>query len=191
MKKLCMRELILYLILFGSLVEVNVLVFRITGIQERISSLEYRIDPPRLKAGETVPELVVSDLEGQIHRIGYQKPGEKVLLFFLSIRCPVCEKNVAVWNRLAGDYTGEVFGIVNDTVPLVWQYRIEKGIRFPLVTPDSARVVLEDYKIRTVPQTLVIGEGGMVDGVWRGILAEEAAAAIREKLGLTDVTGDL
>jgi peroxiredoxin len=182
-----MRELILYLVLFGLLVEVNVLVFRITRIQERVSSLEYRIDPPRLKAGETVPELTVSDLEGRTHRIGYPKPGEKVLLFFLSTRCPVCEKNVAIWNRLAGDFAGAVFGIVNDTIPLVRQYRSEKGIRFPLVVPDSARVVLEDYKIRTVPQTLVIGEKGTVEGVWGGLLAEESAAAIRQKPGLPDL----
>jgi cytochrome c biogenesis protein CcmG/thiol:disulfide interchange protein DsbE len=120
--------------------------------------------------------LGLSDLRGKV-----------ILLNFWATWCPPCTAEMPELEALHRRY-GDAKDFV--VVGLDLQERPEEvaafarrnNITFPLLLDRDGRVTREDYRIRTLPASVVIDREGRIRDRWTGVLRPEAMLARLEKV---------
>jgi peroxiredoxin len=112
--------------------------------------------------GETAPDFILKDINGQIWKLSSLK-GKVVVLNFWFISCPPCLQEMPKLNDLVKKYDGQeviFLGLTyND------QSRVEtflKGHEFRYTLLPSSQQVDKTYQINSWPTSFVIGRDGKV-----------------------------
>jgi len=111
--------------------------------------------------------------------------GKKKLIFVLTTTCGSCVQNMAGWNQLRKDisqFDVQVIGISPDSIYKIRSFSGKVYPSFPVFSLASNYLVARKYKFQTFPQTILVDESGIVQGVWVGILNDEQRNNIIESL---------
>jgi methylamine dehydrogenase accessory protein MauD len=99
---LVISNVILWLIVVGLAVTVFALIRQIGVLHERITPAGALSPHSNIKVGEPAPEMVLTDLQNRLVRVGgVSKDETQTLLFFLSPSCPVCKTLLPTVERVA------------------------------------------------------------------------------------------
>ena len=140
------------------------------------SSLAAQSPAPAAAPPSPVPALAVGDVvtsfqahsyasETPLYTIDFPKDGPTtVLLIFLST-CPHCHKMIPVWNKALEKKPQnlKVLGIMLDEGSPGFFANFK--ILFPVLRPAMPTELGKQLKLRTVPMTIRIKPGGVVEGV--------------------------
>lgn len=97
MSALAISNVVLWIVVLALLALVLALTRQIGVLHERISPVGALMINKGLKVGEQVPVVDVSDLNGQVLKVGAPRSdGLSMLLLFVSPTCPVCESLLPV-----------------------------------------------------------------------------------------------
>ena len=99
---LIVSNVILWLIVVGLAMTVFALTRQIGLLHERIAPVGALSTRAKVKVGTPAPEMVLTDLQNRLVRIGgASKDDTQTLLFFLSPTCPVCKTLLPTVERVA------------------------------------------------------------------------------------------
>lgn len=121
-----------------------------------------------VKAGDTAPNFVLKDLEGNEVELEDYK-GKGVFLNFWGTYCPPCEKEMPAIQRQYDKYKDQ--GVVVLAVDIAEpKFTVEKfanrlNLTFPIVL-DQQREVVDEYGVGNLPATYLISpEGKVIDKI--------------------------
>ena len=172
-----------------SLTLCNVLLIR-QNVQLRriIQKLE---SEQRIQIGDRLGPLRGTDLEGRPVEVRFDGSKLKKIVFFSSTRCPFCKKQNPTWNQLIERVDRRKYEVVElfrdkEAPGQVAAYLKansfldEDMLKVFMVADDF----LQEEKMNSTPVTLIVGENGVVERVWVGLLNESEAAAVNSFLGI-------
>jgi putative oxidoreductase len=151
------------------LTEVTLLSVQNRELKSRLAMLVGR---EILEPGETVPPFKARDANGKEVEIACGHGTLRTLLFVLSTTCKPCKQNLPNWSVIAhrvDERRGRVLGISLSSTELTRKYSLENGLSYPVFVP-SDQTFAREYKPSSTPLTILIGGGGAVEKVWRGVL---------------------
>ncbi len=139
--------------------------------------------------GEVLPPVSGRTIAGSVSPAGYSVHGRKTLVLAFDARCGECVVNARSWRRILSALDRErvrVIGVSLDGAGLSKKSLSEVGLgnADAVVDPDGETVL--QYRLRLTPQTILVGPGGAVEGVWTGVLSR---AEVNQVLGLVAQTG--
>ena len=113
--------------------------------------------------------------------------GKVVLLNFWATWCPPCRAEMPELNALYRRYGNEkdfvVLGVdLQERPEDVASFARQNNISFPLLVDHDGRVTGQDYRIRTLPASVIIDREGRIRDSWSGSLLREAILARLEKI---------
>jgi len=137
-----------------------------------------------LAPGDAVPVLPVISSAGDSILLGHVGPGERQLLLFLAKECPFCRATLPAWREI-GEYARDaangpisVVAIALDSVEQMPAYLAAAGISAPAVALPGRRA-RKLFRAGAVPQTVVIGDSGIVLYARTGQIVD---AAVRDSV---------
>lgn len=165
--------------------------FKLLEANRALRSLQEAAKRERmLKEGAVVPALHGVRMDGEFVQYGFDTDPRSTLLFVLSARCRICDKNWINWKKIIATVREDEYRLLFanlDSEPLPDDYVKLHGLAeldvIELVDPQS-RI---DYRMGYTPQTILIDSGGRVQALWTGILTfpEERIQELQDKLGVS------
>jgi thiol-disulfide isomerase/thioredoxin len=143
-----------------------------------------------MEHGEAAPEFDLPRIDGTAGRLTLRSlRGKVVLLDFWATWCPPCIQMIPVLHDLHQEWSSrgvEFVGVDSDgpqsTVQDVRDFLVERPAPYPIVMDDGTANTL--YKIRALPQMVLIDREGAVRKVFIGLTTRrELASAFAEVLG--------
>ena len=168
------------LLLLAAAVMASTLVVRL-GLQKR--ALERRVEELLTRTrdpypGFLVPPVSVESVQGDSIVLGGAAPGTLQLMFVFSTTCGSCVASMpavkSIHAELGTNAPIELFGVSVDSLEATRRYMEEHGLAFPVVSLTLRRL-LALYRLRRVPQLLLLDHLGRVQYVRAGALAEAHA----------------
>lgn len=165
---------------FGILV-VNIILVR---QNRRLKSPEFT----QIRAGQHLMNLAAATLDGNIESIGLPTVASpRLVIFTFSPNCRFCQETQPVWAELSRDLRArgiDALWVSRDTVTATRAY--SENIRMPLsnVVADPPNRTFVQLGLQAVPNTIVVGPGGLVEKVWSGALDRETAPAVFSYFGI-------
>ncbi|MDH3628619.1 MAG: redoxin domain-containing protein [Acidobacteriota bacterium] len=132
---------------------------------------------PRLEVGDVVEGFTLPALDGAQTNLDYTD--RETLLLFFSPDCPACKTNFANWQAIEDSDLGDnrrVVFISTVDEERTRQYVADKNLRSEVLVGSPS--VLDRYKVARIPTTVQVGPGGVVNGVWIGVLSEAVVAEL-------------
>ncbi|MDA8159545.1 MAG: TlpA disulfide reductase family protein [Desulfobacteraceae bacterium] len=128
-----------------------------------------------LAIGETAPAFTAQDLRGQMVSLAASQ-GKPVILRFFLPDCKFCRADTPIFNQYYRDYRDKGLTILYiNTEPKpgeVQKFADDLRIAFPVVL-DPTRKIANRYRVRAVPQTVVLDPSHKVIGVILGGVSKE------------------
>ncbi len=162
------------------LVSNSALAIRNIELKNRVNRL---LDNEILSEGEIVKPFEVYGLDGTKLKINFTD-SDKLILFILKYGCDVCKNNIDIWNKIYKRFNNNesrILGIsVNDmtyTKQMIDSYNINFKVAF-----NSNNDFKENFKVVLTPITILIGNDGMVENIWKGKISEELIPFLDKKL---------
>jgi peroxiredoxin len=149
--------------------------------------LKKRLTPPDtivLKPGESVGPTRIVGLDGQEIEITFDDPSMSWLVFVLSTTCPHCERNLPAWASIVEKAPSSglsIIGVSIHNVEVTKRYFADKRVKFILYSAADTSFD-RMFKILSVPQTILLKPGGIVEKVWVGELGESTSHEIAKLL---------
>jgi len=115
----------------------------------------------------SAPQFQLRDTQGAVHAAGEWAGKKAVLLYFITVDCPVGNSYVPEMNRLREAYAGRGVGFyavqADPTVAeaTAAKYAREYGYTFPLLL-DASQVLVRHVNATVTPQTAVLSPEGRV-----------------------------
>jgi peroxiredoxin len=134
--------------------------------------------------GMYIPRLELVTLDSQRVIIGDPPLGAREVLFVFDTICPFCGVAAPTWNDIAAQAARRgcnAYGLSLGAPQATARYAAEHGLRFPILLLDSERNK-GLLRAEAVPQTLVVGSGGLVLLARPGVLTDAAADSIVAQL---------
>ena len=163
MDALVISNVLLWLLVIGLALTVLALTRQIGLLHERISPAGALSPRPKVQVGDPAPELALIDLHGRPIRVGgASDDGSRILLFFLSPTCPVCETLLPTVERVARTEVPRVLvvlasdGAPEEHRPFVAAQNLEH-LPYVLSTPLGMA-----YGVAKLPYAVLIDEHGVV-----------------------------
>lgn len=149
----------------------------------------------RLEQGSVVPPLRGLDLDGKVVQYGFDTDPRSTLLFVLSPKCGVCDRNWINWQKIIASAREDEYRLLFaniDLERLPEEYLSKHGLVKWNVIDEVDPQSKIDYRIGYTPQTILIDSRGRVQEVWTGILTftEERIQALQNKLGVDLAAAD-
>lgn len=145
------------------------------SLRDRNERLTRLVTEPQ--PGSYLPALEVSMVDGTPVVLG--EIGRRQLLFFFNTSCPHCSASLPAWNevanRLEQDSSLTVLGVGLSSLEHTAAYAVQNDLVFPVIAKPDPRLV-DLYKVRGVPLTLLLDEEGRVAYARSGAL--EAPVAV-------------
>ena len=151
--------------------EVALLATQNRRLKASIRTLVEMQRPRTLSIGGEVPALELESPRGERSRLDFDL-GSPSLLFVFNTSCPSCARTTPHWERLTTSLTGcaEIAAVSGEPGERIAEYGNEKDPGYDLYSVGQ-EVLAETYSITVVPQTVLVGSGGIVLGVWPGELS--------------------
>lgn len=138
----------------------------------------------KLSIGDTAPDFVLEDLDGNKHKLSDYK-GQGVFLNFWGTWCPPCEKEMPAMNRQYDVYKDQGIQILAANVG---QSNFEAStfaqrydLNFPILL-DTTRGVKDSYSVINLPATYLISPEGKVVDIITGEMSDEQIASYLEAI---------
>lgn len=159
---------LLILVCLGA--EVALLASQNRRLKASIRTLTEMQRPQTLSIGGEVPALDLESPESERSRLAFDT-GNPSILFVFNTTCPSCQRTAPSWERLSDSLSGcaKAVAISGEPSERIAEYGREKSPAYELYAV-SQEVLAEAYNITVVPQTILVGSGGIVLGVWPGEL---------------------
>ncbi len=164
-------------------VEVIVLAYQNRELKAALENRQHSMEP--LKRGEKVEPPLVQSLDGGSFQLTFQDPAKKYLFFVFSTSCPHCEKNLVAWNSIAAKLKSTgcfIVGMSINSVKETQEYAAVKGAHFYMVSVQKDTSFSRRYHILGVPETILVGGDGVVEGAWVGELSAEQSDQIAREM---------
>ena len=129
------------------------------------------------EVGDVVEGFTLPALDGAQTNLDYTD--RETLLLFFSPDCPACKTNFANWQAIEDSDLGDnrrVVFISTVDEERTRQYVADKNLRSEVLVGSPS--VLDRYKVARIPTTVQVGPGGVVNGVWIGVLSEAVVAEL-------------
>lgn len=132
-----------------------------------IDTVEHIRPDQALSVGEVVRPLEALDLNGHPGQITYVQSSTPTVLYIFRPSCIWCTRNVAVFNAFVQQVVGRyrVIGISLSPEGLT-DYVKEHNMVIPVFLAQPSAI--NDYRLRTTPQTMVISSDAHVIQSWSG-----------------------
>lgn len=153
-------------------IEVYLLAMQNKKLKDEIGK---RSVPEILRSGDIIPRFSAYDMEGKERLIGYNDLTKLYLLFIFSTKCHFCEQNLPNWADVSKSIDNNkviIVGISTQDLDATRSYFQEKRLPFVVLVPKD-KSFSKDYKINVVPQTILVGRGGIIRKIWEGVLDEK------------------
>jgi peroxiredoxin len=129
----------------------------------------------QIQAGDHAPDFVLTDMDGEKHKLSDYK-GQGVFLNFWGTWCKPCEKEMPYMNSQYKEFKDKGVQIlavnVSESEFLVNRFISKHGLEFPVVI-DKNGDVLNAYGVDPLPTTFLINPEGKVEKVLTGTMTEE------------------
>ena len=173
------------IIAFGLVIFLSIDVIYLT-IQNRELQEQHGNKGDILKEGDEVKNFVGEALDGTKIDISFSDSTRQYLFFVLSTSCPFCNNTLPLWNKLSMDLNStncNVIGISIHNLGQTIKYVESAEVRFYVVSADS--VFLTQFKIFSVPETILIKGDGTIKKIWRGELSKSNIEEIHKLIAST------
>jgi len=138
----------------------------------------------RVTVGSEAPDFVLTDLNGETHRLSDYR-GKGVFLNFWGTWCKPCEKEMPYINRQYEVYKKqgvEVIAVnVGESKLAVEKFAERFGLKFPIVI-DRQDQVMNAYDIDPLPTTFLIDKNGEIVKVITGTMTESMVQHYMESI---------
>jgi len=138
----------------------------------------------RVTVGSEAPDFVLTDLNGETHRLSDYR-GKGVFLNFWGTWCKPCEKEMPYINRQYEVYKKqgvEVIAVnVGESKLAVEKFAERFGLKFPIVI-DRQDQVMNAYDIDPLPTTFLIDKNGEIVKVITGTMTESMVQQYMESI---------
>lgn len=121
------------------------------------------------------PDVRVTDLSGAEVSLAALR-GQAVIVLFGDVRCAACMQDDRLLRRYQFEYVshGLVVVSLHERASLEAVRRYDAGFTFSLLTgPDPGQAIARRFQVRTLPTTVFIDRGGVIQDVRRGRLTED------------------
>jgi peroxiredoxin len=174
-----------YLLLFFLMVETVLLVMQNRQLKDRLNSPTQHRAIESLKAGDQTTPRRLKNLVGGEFEIPNNIPSRKTLVFVFSTTCPHCEKNLTLWNHIAARLKPaklvDVVGVSVNDAEKTRAYCATKKLDYVTLLADS--IFMNHYKVKLVPQMILIAGNGKVLQNWTGELNGEQEKELMDLVG--------
>lgn len=137
-----------------------------------------------LEAGDKAPDFVLTDMNGEQHRLSDYE-GKGVFLNFWGTWCEPCKKEMPHMEKMAQEYAGEVEILavnVGESNFQVQNFAEQYGLTFPIAI-DKSKEVMNTYGVNPLPTTFMIKPDGTIDQiVIGGLIVEDQVRALFERV---------
>jgi peroxiredoxin len=156
---------------------------------------------PQIAERTQLQMLAALTLDGRIEPVNLPATGSKLLVITFSPGCPACQANQEGWTKLAstlGQKGVRVLWLSRDPIDITRDYCLKHGIPLSDTLADPPYRTYLQLGLARVPNTVLVGAGGMVEKVWAGRLDlagwnsvyayfgdQDAASAAQSTVGLT------
>ncbi len=125
-------------------------------------------------AGELLPAVEATDLEGREARLSFAGAGRETMLFVFTTSCPACKGNLPNWLELSQRFGDryDIVGISLDSLPATRSYVRDQALPFAVFVATDPSRLRSEYGLPGVPETIHAGTDGRVRGSWLGVLPE-------------------
>lgn len=117
-----------------------------------------------IKAGDSAPNFVLTDLEGKKHQLSDYK-GQGVLLNFWGTWCPPCKEEMPALNNAYAKYKDQNVQVISINIAQsnfeVQNFVDEYKLNFPM-TIDRSKSVMRAYNVDQLPATFLINKEGKI-----------------------------
>lgn len=129
----------------------------------------------RVKVGDTAPNFVLEDLDGNVYELESYR-GKGVFLNFWGTYCKPCEREMPYMEnqyKQFKDQGVEILAINVDEAPIVIKNFVERhNLTFPVPVDDGSQV-LHAYGAGQLPATFLIDKDGKVVEIITGSMTEK------------------
>jgi len=129
----------------------------------------------KLGIGDQAPDFTASDMDGQAIRLS-EWLGSPVILRFWSTGCKYCRADTPIFNRYFDKYKDKGLRVIyvntkQEPKEKVAEFVRDLEIGFPVIW-DGGREIAARYRVRTVPQTIIIDPKGAITAAILGGVGE-------------------
>ncbi len=125
-----------------------------------------------LAAGDQLPALSVNELDGRESELRFDRARQDTVAMLFTTTCSICEDNLGRWldlhQRLGGELDFVAIGL--DDPQAVRAYAAENSLPFRVVTPNDKVGFAKGYRVKGVPQTILVGPDARVKKIQVGKL---------------------
>lgn len=137
-----------------------------------------------LRVGDEAPEFLLTDLEGNEHRLSEYR-GEGLFLNFWGTWCKPCAREMPAINSQYEVYKDQGVHVLAVNIDQsefeVQSYAERYGMTFP-VAIDRGKSVMEAYSVVPLPTTVLINSEGIVTDIITREMTEEEIAGYMESI---------
>ncbi|MEH7333792.1 thiol-disulfide oxidoreductase ResA [Neobacillus drentensis] len=138
----------------------------------------------KVAVGETAPDFVLTDMQGNKHRLSDYR-GQGVFLNFWGTWCPPCKKEMPYINNQYQQYKDkgvQVLSVdIQESELAVNQFAEHYKLDFPIMI-DTDKEVMTAYGIDPLPATFLIDKNGKVIKYNTGEMSEATVRDFMEKI---------
>lgn len=128
-----------------------------------------------LQVGDEAPDFVLTDMNGEQHRLSEYR-GQGVFLNFWGTWCKPCEREFPLINDQYQEVKDDGLQIlavnVGESDFVVQKFVNRKGLTFPVLI-DNNKSVMETYNINPLPTTFLVNPEGKIEKIITGEMSEE------------------
>ncbi|RDU35018.1 thiol-disulfide oxidoreductase [Neobacillus piezotolerans] len=138
----------------------------------------------RAAAGDMAPDFVLTDLEGNKHRLSDYR-GQGVFLNFWGTWCKPCEKEMPFINNQYLQFKDrgvQVLAVnINESNVAVSSFSEKYGLKFPILL-DKESQVMNAYGVGQLPATFLVDKDGKIIKYHTGQLTEQTIKQFMESI---------
>jgi peroxiredoxin len=152
--------------------------------QDSIQAQEEPADPLLDWIGKPAPELKMTDLEGNIHRVSRLK-GKKVMLDFWATWCPPCKKAIPDLVKLRANTAASdlvIIGLSDEPVDTIKPFVTNAKTNYPIVSYNTTDVAAPYSQVQFLPTLFLIDSEGVIRDVLTGYHEPEEVQSRLNKL---------
>ena len=128
-----------------------------------------------LQVGDEAPDFVLTDMNGEQHRLSEYR-GQGVFLNFWGTWCKPCEREFPLINDQYQEVKDDGLQIlavnVGESDFVVQKFVNRKALTFPVLI-DNNKSVMETYNINPLPTTFLVNPEGKIEKIITGEMSEE------------------
>lgn len=161
-----------------------ILAVLVIGIAYTIYAAATQDKTKTLQVGDDAPDFVLTDLEGNKHKLSDYK-GQGVFLNFWGTWCPPCEKEMPYMDSQYEVYKDQGIEMLAVNIAQsefeVQTFVDRYGLGFPVVI-DTTKSVRNAYSVRQLPATILVSPEGKVTEITTGELTEQRIGEMLESI---------